>query len=989
MLIEAGLVDLLVGEVAGTPGALPLMSHALMETWNRREGRTLTVAGYAASGGIRGAVARSAETVYADAEEDQRHVLRDLVLRLVTAGAEGEPVRSRVPRRLLSTDLEHERVIDLLVSSRLVTSDAEVVEIAHEALARAWPRLQGWLDEDVEGQRILHHLSTAADSWDLLGRVDSELYRGARLSQALEWRARGNPSLTETEAAFLDAAEQAEESERRAAEVRARAQAREIRRQRGLLAGAVVLLVALLVAGGLALRQADRADTNAARALSAQTSAEARRAGARALATDDIDLSMLLAVAGVRMDDSTATRANLQAVLQQRPQLVRSVPYDGDPVTGLEVSPDGESLAVYDRRAGLRLSDTTTWETLAEVPRTGDSIPLQWLSPLAFSPDGALLAAGPAGVVRDPALLLDSRTLEPAPVRLPGIVSGPLRVVDVGFSANGHAVAATIQRMQRLDDGYWWPHATDLLVWDLRNDATTAVLAMRVELPDDGIFRWSRVALSPDGRTVYTSMPLSAYDVVSGSRLYARGRDVGGSGDRHNASNFFELNPAGTLLAVAEPPDRLHLLDARTGRLSRELYGHSDQVRSLRFSHDGKSLASSAWDRTAIIWDVATGTPRERLRVGGSATALAFSPDDTTLYSAGEDRAVRAWDLQGESQFLTTAVQPDSEGVGTLVPAPGGHHVLSWLGHGLRFYDVAEQRWTPVVGEELDHLFVTWSSDGTRVASVGDGFLQVWDPTTAEVVDEVHLEGVFAAVDFSTDDTSLALLSTDGDLSMRDAATLEPLGEPMRLDDPGGAVALGPAGRALVLTPGYVPDYTFEHVSRRWMLVDLDTGQELLRGEVDFNAGWLSMSPDGRHAAITGVTGELVVLDLATGRPVRPPTTAHATTVWGTDYSADGSRIVTTGRDGSVSLWDGPTGELLGSVVLPEKVASSANFGADDRTVLITTDYGGQYYWDTSTAHAVEFACRLAGRDLTEAEWRQAFDDRPWQPTCPADGPTG
>ncbi len=73
LLIEAGLVDLLVGEVAGTPGALPLMSHALMETWKRREGRTLTVAGYTASGGIRGAVARSAETVYASIEEDQRH----------------------------------------------------------------------------------------------------------------------------------------------------------------------------------------------------------------------------------------------------------------------------------------------------------------------------------------------------------------------------------------------------------------------------------------------------------------------------------------------------------------------------------------------------------------------------------------------------------------------------------------------------------------------------------------------------------------------------------------------------------------------------------------------------------------------------------------------------------------------------------------------------------------------------------------------------
>ena len=106
------------------------------------------------------------------------------MLRLVAPGPEGEPVRSRMPRRLVVADPAHERLIDLLVAARLVTSDDGVVELAHEALARAWPRLQGWLDDDVEGQRILRHLSLAADTWDTMGRPDSELYRGARLAQA-------------------------------------------------------------------------------------------------------------------------------------------------------------------------------------------------------------------------------------------------------------------------------------------------------------------------------------------------------------------------------------------------------------------------------------------------------------------------------------------------------------------------------------------------------------------------------------------------------------------------------------------------------------------------------------------------------------------------------------------------------------------------------------------------------------------------------------
>jgi DNA-binding SARP family transcriptional activator/energy-coupling factor transporter ATP-binding protein EcfA2 len=186
LILEPGLVDLLVREIEGESGALPLLSHALRETWQRREGRTLTVSGYRESGGIRGAVAQSAEDLYGGIDPSRRPALRDLLLRLVLPNSEGEPVRARVPRRLLVTDSVQDELIDLLVRSRLLTSDDKAVELAHEALARAWPRLRGWLDDDVEGQRILHHLSSAADAWDSLGRPTSELYRGLRLVQATE-----------------------------------------------------------------------------------------------------------------------------------------------------------------------------------------------------------------------------------------------------------------------------------------------------------------------------------------------------------------------------------------------------------------------------------------------------------------------------------------------------------------------------------------------------------------------------------------------------------------------------------------------------------------------------------------------------------------------------------------------------------------------------------------------------------------------------------
>ena len=134
-------------------------------------------------------------------------------------------MRSRVPRRLVATDTEHEQLIELLVGARLVTSDDGVLEITHEALARAWPRLRGWLDDDVEGQRILHHLSAAADAWDALGRPDSELYRGVRLARALDWQHRSQTPHRHR-ADFLDAA-------RTAAEPRSRARPSEHARRPG------------------------------------------------------------------------------------------------------------------------------------------------------------------------------------------------------------------------------------------------------------------------------------------------------------------------------------------------------------------------------------------------------------------------------------------------------------------------------------------------------------------------------------------------------------------------------------------------------------------------------------------------------------------------------------------------------------------------------------------------------------------------------------
>ncbi len=112
------------------------------------------------------------------------------MLRLVSAADDGDPVRTRLPRDRVAADVAHSGLVEQLVTARLVAVDGDTLQIAHEALVRVWPRLRGWLDDDVEGQRLLRHLAGAADAWDAMSRPDSELYRGMRLSRTLEWRDR-------------------------------------------------------------------------------------------------------------------------------------------------------------------------------------------------------------------------------------------------------------------------------------------------------------------------------------------------------------------------------------------------------------------------------------------------------------------------------------------------------------------------------------------------------------------------------------------------------------------------------------------------------------------------------------------------------------------------------------------------------------------------------------------------------------------------------
>jgi hypothetical protein len=217
-------------------------------------------------------------------------------------------------------------VVEAFVNRRLLAVDADRLEVAHEALLTGWPRLARWLEDDAVGRTVRRHLAPAALEWEHGGRPADELYRGARLSAALDWAAGADADATALERQYLDASKAQADAELRAAQERAEREAERAereaasrRRTRRLAAGLAVVLVLALLAAGLAVRYQRDADARAADADAATTVADANRLAALSTTVGPLDLSLLLAAQAVRLAKTPETQDGLLAALRRAP----------------------------------------------------------------------------------------------------------------------------------------------------------------------------------------------------------------------------------------------------------------------------------------------------------------------------------------------------------------------------------------------------------------------------------------------------------------------------------------------------------------------------------------------------------------------------------------------------------------------------------------------------------------------------------------------
>lgn len=367
--LEPGLVELVLRDAAGRSTTLPALAHALQETWARREGVALTVDGYEAAGGLTGAIAQSAEAMYQTLDEHGRELCRSMMLRLVERLDDGGSLRRRVVAAPLLADPQRRVIIEALVGARLVTVDGDSLAVAHEAIATAWPRLEGWLDEDAEGVRLLRHLGSAVEAWDAAGRPDDDLLRGARLEATVEWQVTDHPDLTAAESEFLAASAARHESDVRAASARAVRDRRQNRRLRWALAGAAALLVAAIVSAGFAVVRGDDAS-----AAAEESRIQAVTSTSTSLLDTNREIAALLAVESYRRwpDDPRAEQALMSVMTDASPLVGNAfVAEDGWRIGAWPVAGTGLVAVVRDYTR-LGLHDLRTGALVREIDRLPD-----------------------------------------------------------------------------------------------------------------------------------------------------------------------------------------------------------------------------------------------------------------------------------------------------------------------------------------------------------------------------------------------------------------------------------------------------------------------------------------------------------------------------------------------------------------------------------------------------------------------------------------
>jgi WD40 repeat protein len=877
----------MVDAVVDKPGGLALLSFTAASLWEvrDRDRRRLTRSGYQALGGVAGALAQHAEATLATLAREQRNLVREAFRHLITA----EGTRAILSRadlvQLLGGGEDAQAVLERLIAARLlVTQEGESgedrIEIAHEALVSAWPRLAEWVREDAESARSRDHLRTAARQWDERGRPRALLMRDEALVDYRRWQAKSPGPLTALERTFADTS------------LREEARGRRIRRisLAAIAIAASGALVTLLWLNGRAKEQRHLAEEN----LLSLYEEQGRQA---LLARDYFRALPYLSAARAGGRSGPALRfmlAEAMRPLRQRPLVLTH----HDAPTWVKFSPDGKELVTTSGMApvaSLWSSDGRLLHTLRGKP-TG---PGAGIFMATFDAGGGLVATagrdGTAGIWSS------------ADGRLVASLSHPTAVVWVAFSPSGDRLATACEDgrvrlfsrqgalVATLDTGspvshIAWSAAGDRLasasqggarLWDPGSGTLVRTL-------EEGRGSLTRIAFAPDGQTVATASAdgtVRLHSIRDGSSRTLSG---------HRAAIYdLAISPDGTRLVTASADSSARLWAMPGGELVASLEGHGDVVWSAVFSADGSRVLTGSFDGTARLWD-RDGTPLGVL-IGHSSLVYGavFDPTGERIATVGLDGSARIWSAKVRST------------VRFLIGHQGAVKSERFSSDGRRLLTVSADRtariWNVATGAELDRIAIPADVEngfflpGDRFGWIDGKRLRITDAEGAARGPAIEIGSAVRTAEISPQGDRLVVITLERRAIVWDLAT----GAKMA-SFPASSAAFGQDGRTIVAIG-------MDGQTEVW---DAVTGGRRLAFRAHRAPTWSAVACGGGKRILTvGADGTLRHWDAVTGAFVR--SVSLKVNYSGLEVTRDCNFIAAMGDNHLATLLDASTGQPL------------------------------------------------------------------------------